>query len=115
MSFRGWRTQRSCKLSRGSGSRVRQGAPGGQTMTQTPIDRPHVLVKPDLAETLTAAPPVLGPYTLRSITASFDVSYDTTLGSAGQSLADAVIGRCEEDLQQVAAWFAGASPGRFAL
>lgn len=84
-------------------------------MSQVPVDRLHVLVKPEHAETLPAALSTLGPYTLRNSTTSFDVSYDNSLGTTGQNLADAVLGRCEQDLQQLTTWFGGVAAGRFAL
>ena len=57
----------------------------------------------------------LGPYTLRGSTPNFDVSYDNSLGTNGQNLADAVLANCERDLFQLRGWFGGVAAGRFAV
>ena len=72
-----------------------------------------VLIEPGGAIPLTAPAPAA--YTLRGSTTDFNVSYDTTLGSAGQALADAILGRCEQDLSQFRSFFGGVSAGRFSV
>lgn len=72
-----------------------------------------VLIEPGGAIPLSAPAPAA--YTLRGSTANFDVSYDTTLGPNGQALADAILGRCEQDLGQLRSFFGGVSTGRFSV
>ena len=62
-----------------------------------------------------AALAALGPYTLRSSSANFDVYYDNSLGTNGQNLADAVLANCERDLFQLNGWFGGVAAGRFSV
>src|SRR5260370_39427749 len=50
------------------------------------------------------------PYTERGHTANFNVYYDNSLGANGQGLADAVLGRCEQDFAELQGWF-GVTPG----
>lgn len=83
-------------------------------MTQTPPAQNSILVKPGQsipAEALAE----LGPYTQRGSTTNFDVYYDNSLGTNGQTLADAVLANCEHDFAQLRAWFGGTAAGRFAV
>ena len=66
-------------------------------------------------EALAAPAPALGPYTRAGRTASFDVYYDTSLGTNGQNLAGAVLASCEADLSALRGWFGAADPGRFSV
>src|SRR5258706_1126322 len=75
---------------------------------------PHVLVKPG-EPLLAAALAALGPYTNRGSTSNFDVYYDNSLGTNGQTLADAVLANCEQDFAQLRTWFGGVNAGRFAV
>src|SRR5215469_4952854 len=72
-----------------------------------------VLIEPGGAIPVTAAAPAA--YTLAGSTADFDVYYDTSLGSEGQALADAILGSCEPDLSQLRSFFGGVSAGRFSV
>lgn len=77
------------------------------------IARHSVLIEPGGAIPLNAPAPAA--YTLRGSTGDFDVSYDTTLGSDGQALADAILGHCEQDLSQLRSFFGAGSTGRFSV
>ncbi len=48
--------------------------------------------------------------TIRGSTAHFTVSYDNSLGSDGQTLADAVLGVCEADYSTLQGYFGGITP-----
>ena len=50
-------------------------------------------------------------YIHRGSTANFVVFYDSALGSAGASAADAVLGRCESDFNTLRSWFSHTTPG----
>jgi hypothetical protein len=58
-----------------------------------------VLIEPGGVIPLISPPHIV--YTFGGNTADFDVAYDTTLRSEGQALADAILGRCEQDLSQL--------------
>jgi hypothetical protein len=60
-------------------------------------------------------PPPISVYTFAGSTANFDVAYENTLNSGGQALADAILGRCEQDLSQLRSIFGGVSTGRFSV
>jgi hypothetical protein len=72
-----------------------------------------VLIEPGGAIPPTAAAPAA--YTLAGSTTDFDVSYDTTLGSNGKTLAEAILRSCEPDLSQFRSFFGGVSTGRFSV
>ena len=50
-------------------------------------------------------------YIHRGSTAHFVVFYDSALGSAGASAADAVLGKCEADFNTLRGWFSNTTPG----
>jgi hypothetical protein len=50
-------------------------------------------------------------YIKRGSTAHFVVFYDSALGSAGVSAADAVLGKCEADFNTLRGWFSNTTPG----
>jgi len=74
-----------------------------------------VLVEPGGAIPRLPFPPPPAVYTLAGRTVNFDVAYDNTLRSEGQALADAILGRCEQDLSQLRSFFGGVSAGRFTV
>ena len=77
---------------------------------------PHsVLIGPGGTIPIIRPPPPNFVYTFAGSTADFDVAYDTTLRSEGQALADAILGRCEQDLSQLRSIFGGVSAGRFSV
>jgi hypothetical protein len=49
-------------------------------------------------------------YISRGSTAHFTVSYLSSLGNAGVSIADALLANCESDYAQLVGWFAGIEP-----
>ena len=49
-------------------------------------------------------------YVKRGSTAHFVVYYDSTLGNAGTSAADAVLAKCEADYNTLRGWFSGTTP-----
>src|SRR6516225_4965854 len=98
-----------------------EGKMPGEVVTETTImeapeavEQYSVFHKPGVSPTA-AALAGLGPYTLRGSTPNFDVSYDNSLGTNGQNLADAVLANCERDLFQLRGWFGGVAAGRFAV
>jgi hypothetical protein len=94
--------------------RTRGLAEGGAMPAATA--RLSVLIEPSGAIPLVIPPPPPPiVYTFAGSTAGFDVSYETTLKSEGQALADAVLGRCEQDLSQLRSIFGGVSAGRFSV
>ena len=50
-------------------------------------------------------------YIQRGSTAHFVVFYDSALGNAGASAADAVLGKCEADFNTLRGWFSNTTPG----
>jgi len=91
-----------------------EGMPGAVIEAEIPVEQYSVFHKPGVSPTA-AALAGLGPYTLRGSTPNFDVSYDNSLGTNGQNLADAVLANCERDLFQLRGWFGGVAAGRFAV
>jgi len=77
--------------------------------------KPHVFLPRGSEHALTGVPAHLGPYTLRGSSTTSDVSYDNSLGTKGQTLADDVLAQCDGDVGQVSTWFSGIAPGRFTL
>jgi hypothetical protein len=75
--------------------------------------RHSVLIEP--GGVIPLIPPPHFVYTLAGSTADFDVAFDSTLRSEGQALADAILGRCEQDLSQLRSFFGGVSAGRFSV
>ena len=61
------------------------------------------------------APVKPAAYALQGSTANFDVAYDTTLGSNGPNLAQAVLANCESDLSKLEGFFGIANPGRYSI
>jgi hypothetical protein len=92
-------------------SRKRPQSPGQSVPAA--IARYSVLIEPGGAIPLTVPP--FAAYTIGGFTADFDVFYESTLGSGGQALADAILGRCEQDLSQLRGFFGGVSAGRFSV
>ena len=88
-------------------------AEGGTISTTTA--RHSVLVEPGgvIPHIPFPLPPAV--YVLAGSTANFEVAYDNTLRSEGQALADAILGRCEQDLSQLRSFFGGASAGPFSI
>jgi hypothetical protein len=91
-----------------------EGMPGAAIEAEIPVEQYSVFHKPG-ASLPAAALAGLGPYTLRGSTPNFDVYYDNSLGTNGQSLADAVLANCEWDLFELRGWFGGVAAGRFAI
>jgi hypothetical protein len=87
--------------------------PKASAATPPPTSRHSVLIESEGAIPL--APTAPAASTLRGSTANFDVSYDSSLGSNGQALADAVLGNCEADLAKFEGFFGIGSPGRFTV
>ncbi len=81
-------------------------------MGDIPTSRPHVFVP---RGDRPSSPAPLGPYTLGGSSTTCEVSYDTSLGTTGQTLANDVLSRCDGDVGQVSAWFSGIAAGPFAL
>lgn len=80
----------------------------------TPGTKSHsVLVEPGV----TIVPDVSAPsaYTLRGSTTNLDISYDSSLGTNGHALADAMLASCESDLAKLEGFFGIASPGRYSV
>jgi hypothetical protein len=77
--------------------------------------RHSVLIQPGGAIPIVRPPLPPAVYTFAGSTADFDVAFDSTLGSVGQPLADAILGRCEQDLSQLRSFFGGVSAGRFSV
>ena len=80
-----------------------------------PTTRHRVLIQPGGAIPIIRPPLPPAVYTFAGRTANFDVAFDTTLASVGQTLADAILGRCEQDLSQLRSFFGGVSAGRFSV
>jgi hypothetical protein len=78
-------------------------------MLDNAADKFRVMVPPGEAP-LVSEMAGLGPYTRRGQTANFNVYYHNSLAAAGQTLADAVLVRCEQDFAQLVTWF-GVTPG----
>src|SRR6266436_1402247 len=91
--------------------RTRGLAEGGTMPAATA--RHSVLIEPSGVIPLITPPHYT--YTFAGSTADFDVAYDNTLRSEGQALADAILGRCEQDLSQLRSFFGGVSAGRFSV
>ena len=89
-----------------------RGLAEGATMPKA-THRHSVLIEPGGAIPIIRPPPPR--YTLGGRTANFEVAYDNTLRSEGQALADAILGRCEQDLSQLRSFFGGASAGPFSI
>jgi hypothetical protein len=83
--------------------RTRGLAEGGTIPAATA--RHSVLIGPGGTIPLIRPPPPNFVYTFAGSTADFDVAYDNTLKSEGQALADAILGRCEQDLSQLRSIF----------
>jgi len=90
-------------------------SPQDRTTKPAASATPRVLIAPGLVPTIPHAPPPPTVYTFAGATANFDVAFDTTLRSVGQFLADAILGRCEQDLSQLRNFFGGVSAGRFSV
>jgi hypothetical protein len=78
-----------------------------------PLANARVLIEPR-----GAIPPILPPpavYILQGSTANFAVAFHSSLRSEGAALADAILGRCEQDLSQLRSFFGGVSAGRFSI
>jgi len=74
----------------------------------------RVLIEPHGA--IPRIPHPAAVYTLQGSTANFDVAFDASLKSEGQALAEAILGRCEQDLSQLRSFFGGVSAGgRFSI
>src|SRR5215469_16455809 len=86
---------------------------GGTVPTATA--RASVLIEPGGAIPIIRPPPPPVVYTLRGSTANFEVAFDTTLRSEGEALADAILGRCEQDLSQLRSFFGGVTAGPFTV
>ena len=87
---------------------------GAAVEAEIPVEKYSIFAKAG-ASVPAAALAALGPYTQRGSTANFDVYYDNSLGTNGQSLADAVLANCEWDLAQLRGWFGGVAAGRFSV
>ena len=87
---------------------------GAAVEAEIPVEKYSIFAKAG-ASVPAAALAALGPYTQRGSTANFDVYYDNSLGTNGQSLADAVLANCEWDLTQLRGWFGGVAAGRFSV
>ena len=89
---------------------------GGDAALRRGLPTFHVLGPRDHVMT-DAAIPGLGDvgnnpnYIRRGSTAHFIVFYDSALGSAGASAADAVLGKCEADFNTLRGWFSNTTPG----
>jgi hypothetical protein len=79
---------------------------------RAPTAHPSVLFEPGGAIPLRPPP---ATYVFQGSTANFDVAYDATLVSVGAALADAILGRCEQDLSQLRSFFGGVSTDRFSV
>jgi hypothetical protein len=83
----------------------------GQSLPTFHVFGPHGHVMTE------AAVPGLGDvgnnpnYIQRGSTAHFVVFYDSALGNAGASAADAVLGKCEADFNTLRSWFSNTTPG----
>ncbi len=89
---------------------------GGDTALGRDLPAFHVFGPRDHVMT-EAAVPGLGDvgnnpnYIQRGSTAHFVVFYDSALGNAGASAADAVLGKCEADFNTLRGWFSNTTPG----
>src|SRR6266849_6441522 len=88
----------------GKGKMPGGGMLGAAVEAEIPVEQYSIFAKAG-APLPAAALAALGPYTQRGSTANFDVYYDNSLGTNGQSLADAVLANCEWDLTQLRGWF----------
>src|SRR5215475_8935759 len=78
--------------------------------------RHSVLVGPgDTIPIIRPPPPPNFPYTFAGSTANFNVTYESTLPEGEAALADAILGRCEQDLSQLRNIFGGVSAGPFSV
>jgi hypothetical protein len=85
--------------------------------------KPHVLAHPvkeittgKLAGSAKIATGKVGfdfPATLRGSTTHFNVYYDPSLGTDGQTIADAVLASCEYEYNIISAYFGGLTPSSF--
>src|SRR6266446_6063170 len=98
----------------GKGKMPGGGMLGAAVEAEIPVEQYSIFAKAG-APLPAAALAALGPYTQRGSTADFDVYYDNSLGTNGQSLADAVLANCEWDLAQLRGWFGGVAAGRFSV
>ncbi len=98
----------------GKGKMPGGGMLGAAVEAEIPVEQYSIFAKAG-APLPAAALAALGPYTQRGSTANFDVYYDNSLGTNGQSLADAVLANCEWDLTQLRGWFGGVAAGRFSV